>query len=405
MSFLPAESRAALGAVEYLLDQEMSKSRTNSGYETQRFRIAKYLDWAKLNHIEEPVGPELGRERLVANFLKSLFLSHNCRANTLYGYAQAINELHKYRNFPKPADMTNKNNECYIVYHNQQREEDVAKQSSPLTTKIFAQLRLMATESHADSAENCTFDWMCIVRISGYRGGEYLQNTQKRIEVHEYNSGRQVIKAFIPTDWVFYDKEGQITSFHSEANLNNLSKFTATHRIQKNRKNGQKISIAADDRCEQICPVRAAYRIYLRAKRLGQTEDQPMGVFTTKQNGPTIYLTKDKVTKIVRQAAKIAHPDWTEEMIKCIKVHSGRVWALVLLSEANKSPWFMKARLRWESDAFRHYLRDTTALNKDHINSIQKDTDEVSLLLRNNMNELPTDVPEDNSMGDYIDQE
>ena len=101
--------------------------------------MAKYILWAELNHIVEPVGPEPGRVRLVANFLKSLFLVHNCRAQTLYGYAQAINELYRLRNFPKPADMTDKNNECYIVYHNQLREEDVANQSSPLTTKIFVQ--------------------------------------------------------------------------------------------------------------------------------------------------------------------------------------------------------------------------------------------------------------------------
>jgi len=364
--------------------------------------MAKYLVWAELNHITEPVGPEPGRERIVANFLKSLFLVHNCRAKTMHGYAQSVNELHRLRNFPGPADMADKNNECYIVYHNQLREENVARQSSPLTTEIFVQLKQMARESHIDSAISCTFDWACIFRLSGYRGAEYLQKTQTRVEVHEYPSGRTVVKSFIRLDWTFFDKDGRIITVHCEDNLNILGKFTTTHRIQKNRKNGQKISIAADDTCIEICAVRAAYRIFLRSIRLGQTDDQPMGICTEKPDGGSfIYLTKDKVTKILRQATKIAHPDWTEEMVNLIRVHSGRVWALVLLSEAGKTPWFMKARLRWESDAFRHYLRDTSALNQEHNKSIKNATNEVLSLLRNNLTELPTDVPEDTSMGNH----
>lgn len=363
--------------------------------------MAKYIVWAELNHIVEPVGPEPGRVRLVANFLKSLFLVHNCRAQTLHGYAQAINELYRLRNFPKPADMTDKNNECYIVYHNQLREEDVANQSSPLTTKIFVQLKIMAQNSHRDSAASCTFDWMCIVRLSGYRGIEYLQKTQTKVEVHEYPSLKRVVKAFVRLDYTFFDNQGRIITNHSEENLNILGKFTATHRIQKNRKNGQKITIAADDTNIEFCPVRAAYRIFLRSIRLGQTDDLPMGIYTNKPDGSFLYLTKDKVTKILRQATRTAHPDWTIEMVNRIRVHSGRVWALVLLSEAGKTPWFMKARLRWESDAFRHYLRDTSALNQEHNKSIKKATNEATLLLQNNLTELPTDVPEDTSMGNH----
>lgn len=363
--------------------------------------MAKYLVWAKLNHITEAVGPEPGRVRLVANFLKSLFLVNNCRAQTMHGYAQAINELHRLRNFPIPADMTDKNNECYIIYHNQLREEDVATQSEPLTTKIFVQLKKMAQESHKDSAISCTFDWACIFRLSGYRGIEYLQKTQKRVEVHVYPSTKRVVKGLVRHDWTFSDKQGRIITNHGEDNFSILGKFTTTHRIQKNRKNGQKISIAADDTCFEICAVRAAYRIFLRSIRLGQTNDLPMGICADNPERPFIYLTKDKVTKILRQATRTAHPDWTDEMVNRIRVHSGRVWALVLLSEANKTPWFMKARLRWESDAFRHYLRDTSALNQEHNKSIKKATKEVLLLLRNNLTELPSDVPEDTSMGDH----
>ncbi len=88
------------------------------------------------------------------------------------------------------------------------------------------------------------------------------------------------VKAFLPTDWEFYDDTGAIISIHP---LNSEpqdfpKKLRVTFRIQKNRQNGQKLTLVTDDGHPDICPVRAAYRIFLRAKRLGQSDLQPMGL-------------------------------------------------------------------------------------------------------------------------------
>ncbi len=42
--------------------------------------------------------------------------------------------------------------------------------------------------------------------------------------------------------------------------------------IQKNRQTGQAITLMVDDDHNKICLVRAAHRIYMRAKRLGQSD-------------------------------------------------------------------------------------------------------------------------------------
>jgi len=78
--------------------------------------------------------------------------------------------------------------------------------------------------------------------------------------------------------------------------LVNLSKVRITFRIQKNRQNGQTITVVADPKNPAICPVRNAYMIYLRSIRLGQPDDLPMGVFTNAQ-GIKKYLTGSKIAE------------------------------------------------------------------------------------------------------------
>jgi hypothetical protein len=68
--------------------------------------------------------------------------------------------------------------------------------------------------------------------------------------------------------------------------------------IQKNRQNGQSITLVADDNQKDICPVWAAHRIYLRAKQMGQFDTEPMGVFVNKF-GIKRYLTGNKIAKIL----------------------------------------------------------------------------------------------------------
>jgi hypothetical protein len=152
-----------------------------------------------------------------------------------------------------------------------------------------------------------------------------------------------VIKAFIPSDWSFYNKKGRLITKHSLEDTHvTPKKLKVTFRIQKNCINGQPITLAADDKNHHICPVRAAYRIYLHAKRLGQSDDQPMGVFINHQ-GIVRYLTANKIAEVFRSVAKTCHPDLTRDENMCFSSHSIRVWAVVLLDEAGMNPDFIKS--------------------------------------------------------------
>jgi hypothetical protein len=119
-------------------------------------------------------------------------------------------------------------------------------------------------------------------------------------------------------------------------------KLRVTFRIQKNRKNVQKITFATDDKHPHICPVWSAYQIFLGAKRLGQADDQPMGVYL-KHQGIVKYLTGSKIAELLKLIAKACYPDLTKQEILRFSYHSGRVWAVVLLNKARMNPDFIKS--------------------------------------------------------------
>ena len=187
------------------------------------------------------------------------------------------------------------------------------------------------------------FDFFNLIRVGGFRVSKYAQKLQTKVDEFEYGSGNKVVKAFIPSDWQFYNASGHLLTIYSLNGLTEVPKrLQITFRIQKNRKNGQKITFAADDKHPHICPVCSAYCIFLRAKRLGQSDDQPMGIYLNQQ-GIVKYLTANKISELLQSIAKHCHPDLTRDEISHFSSHSGRVWAVVLLDEAGMNSGFIKS--------------------------------------------------------------
>jgi hypothetical protein len=207
---------------------------------------------------------------------------------------------------------------------------------------MFVAIAKLASKSDCNSAESVTFDWFCLCRVAGFRVAEYAQKTQSKFNEHEYASGNKVAKAFIASDWKFYDEQGHLVVTHSHDGLADLpKKMKLTFRIQNNCQNGQSITFVADDKHQHICLVRAAYIIYLQAKRLGQPDDKPMGVFVN-HHGLVKYLTANKIADVLQSIATECHPDLTRDELMRFTSQLGRVWAVVLLDEAGMNPDFIK---------------------------------------------------------------
>jgi hypothetical protein len=158
----------------------------------------------------------------------------------------------------------------------------------------------------------------------------------------------------------------------------------------------------SDDEHPEICPVWAAYRIFLRLRELGQTDIQPMAVFENNL-GQTKYLTGNKIMELLQSLARSTHPDMTLDKVSRFSSHSGRVWAVVLLDEAGKLPDFIKSQLRWLGDFYRTHLRDTSVIQCLHIDASKMNSDEIMKLYSRNHFILPDTVPIDTQMGMYND--
>jgi hypothetical protein len=308
----------------------------------------------------DPCGSKPGYERIVACFIKRLMMDHNSWSTTVCGYAESVNTLFQLWNLPAPANLSDRTNMCARIILVREKEEDIAKQQSPITREMFAALCNLANKTSADLLKAVVADLFKFIRITGLRCVEYPQKTQSEFDEHKYPSGKRVVKAFIPTDWTFYDSSGAIMNIHPLTSLVQVfpARIKVNYQIQKNRQNGQCITLVTDNNHPDICPVQAAYRIFLHAKRLGQLDSQPMAVFVNK-NGTTRYLTGKKISNVLQSIARAVHPDLLEDAIKRFSSHSGQVWALVLLNEAGMTPNFMKSCLHWMGESYRLYLCNT----------------------------------------------
>ncbi len=128
-------------------------------------------------------------------------------------------------------------------------------------------------------------------------------------------------------------------------------------------------------------------QLVLWARQLNQLDDLPVAVYKTKK-GKIIYLTGNKIAKLLRKAIKKICPNTTPDKLKRHFAHSLRVWACVLLNEAGKLPNYIEKRLRWLGDSFRMYLRDTAIIQHQHVDTLLAALQEVMDLI----GALPKDV-------------
>jgi hypothetical protein len=82
----------------------------------------------------------------------------------------------------------------------------------------------------------------------------------------------------------------------------------------------------------KICLVRSAMQLVLQAKWLNQPDDMPVAVYKTKK-GKVVYLTGNKIAKLLQKAVKEVRPDTTLDKLKRYSAHSLRLWTCVLLDE------------------------------------------------------------------------
>ena len=78
------------------------------------------------------------------------------RSNTIKGYATGINSLFALRGMEAPIVLSDPNNMAGILINNLIKEEDIAKQRSPLDSKLYAELLRRSNVSCSPDSEHHT---------------------------------------------------------------------------------------------------------------------------------------------------------------------------------------------------------------------------------------------------------
>ena len=387
-------------------DREIANSRRASDIKTSRTRQAHWIKFCIVMEID----PCLQKPYLLSvlvSYTKLLINGMNLRnkeqlrSATVQEYIADINELFTLRNLQIPVpDFDDKTNPVATLIKNLRTEESIANQRAPLTPEIVAEAMRLAEKASRDSLEALMFDIIIVSREVGPRAGEI---TQKKNEPDYfcYPSGKRVIKAMCRDWWTAYDASGNVIDNWTRDD-HKIESMKICWKIQKNRRNNEPLKYKRDGSNKTFCVTRAVTSIAARAERLGQPQDLPLAVY--KQKDKTLYLTARKLTAYLRMLTKKAHPTWSDDMVSKISAHSFRVWACMLLHEAGKDGDYIKRRLRWLSDAYRGYLRDSPNMASKHNSTLQKNSELIESIRLNPQN-LPEmqddDFQIDEEMGEY----
>ena len=174
---------------------------------------------------------------------------------------------------------------------------------------------------------------------------------------------------------------------------------SSIHALEQRQIRGEKGS--------DFCVPSSITRMIKRARGLGQPSNLPLCVFQGR-GGRLAYLTASAVTKYLRKIAKKVHPNISKMELDKVSAHSLRVWAACLLHEASQSGDYIKKRLRWLSECYRVYLRDSDVLGQKHNEALEpysKLIAQIALLSDNIPDNVEYTVPKDYDMGDYNDIE
>ena len=213
MSFLSAESRAALNDLGHLIDREISMYKTDNAIEIERARQSHFKEWCQNKHMKDVCGNQPGWVRIIACYDKDLMLGttwnneNELRSKTVHGCFNAVNNLFLLRNYPSPVNFDDKQNMASVIVHNLERKEDIATQRKPITMEMFAEIIKRGNISSASQETKLLASIAKLAKVIGPRSSEYAQKTISKVDCHEYPSGKTMIKAWIRKDYTFYDNK------------------------------------------------------------------------------------------------------------------------------------------------------------------------------------------------------
>ena len=330
------------------------------------------------------------------------------KVGTIKGYLREVNKHYVLNDKPKPYDYGIKTRTVRLLEEQAKFEEDCARRA-PLPDKVIMRLYELARDS-GDPHCFRTVMWHIVNkgRYLGFRRQEYAMERQDKIDYYLLPSGARVMRAFAVEDIKFFDSSGlQLARLpQTQEAREAIDAAGALFKIQKNRQNGQLQRCQRNRRYRKFCFVESAIALVDNAIFLGQDWTDPLCVY--REGLTTKMLTGHDVTNYLRFVTHLVYPNISPAELNLISTHSVRVTAAVLLHEAGKDASYIKLRLRWLSDCFLVYLRNTRVIMIQHNKALEPAHVRMLELALTTI-DLPTVpahvVPEDTSMPELEDED
>ena len=312
---------------------------------------------------------------IVERYINSLLdgytlLGEKIAVGTISGYMRAVNQYYKKYHLPEPWHKSS-DDDAAVLLKEQSKYEDKPEKREPLHLKVLALMLQMSKDGNQLGFRRAIWLWTGLARYGGFRRQEFAMEKKDTIQVYVKPDGETVVRAFTLQDFLFYDEDGMLICYKEAIEQRSLAQQTGQHYgIQKNRMNDQIIKQTRDLACPEMCAVELAIDIVEMAVQLGaNSPTDPLGIFQS-DDGDTVFLTGDQITKYYRYVTKLVFPTISKGELKLFSCHSIRVMAAVLLHEAGKDGPYIKLRLRWLSDCFQIYLRNTTRICAQHTEAL-----------------------------------
>ena len=290
------------------------------------------------------------------------------KVTTMRGYLKAATQWMCNNGIDYQFSMQSDSNAAKLLKA-QKSYETLPARRLPLTPAMVFEAVSVISEGSDNLSKLAAFsNWVAVGRHTGNRAQEFAQEKEDTVQYYVLPDGTQVPRSLTRDYIVFLDKDNNPIELGVDDSL--IVAVELRYEIQKNRDNNQKISYSRNKEHPKYCIVENMMKICYRAAQLGQPNHLPVNVYRD-DDGITKYMTSDDVTELIRIIAKKVMPDITDEELSLYSCHSIRVTACVLLHEAGKDGTYIKLRLRWNSECFQIYLRNTATIRAQHTEALR----------------------------------
>ena len=290
---------------------------------------------------------------------------------TLMGYIKQAMALHINRGMPNPRLAVI--DYIKIMSSAVKKYEDVPKDQEMISDGMFHFVARLAKHLSQDSFIHAITDWIILGAYTGFQKSEWCNNYPvdfERITNPQWGTCATSL-AIIADKFRFTTATGSCFD-----NIRHIADTDIVFTIvcickQKNNDNGQQLTYQRRSGSTWMCPTQASIDIICRGDRLGTPHGHPIAVYFDASSGTQQQITSSEVTSFLWHVAhKTFNITAQHPALKSWSCHSIRVMAANLLHCARLSDSYIKNRLRWHSDTFLMYLRNTFYTASQHTNAI-----------------------------------